>query len=117
MSIKNYVDELSKIQDEIKQNNFKNKILRKRCQVLEDNISEYLKSKDQNGIKYNGQAIIIENKQKHLTKPRKIKQEDVKLLFQTLGVKDPQHAYDQLQEIQKGVSITHQKLTIKSIAK
>jgi hypothetical protein len=115
MSIKNDVDELSKIQNEIKENNFKNKILRKRCQVLEDNIAEYLKSKEQTGIKYNGQAIIIENKQKKLIKSHKAKQEDVKLLFQTLGVTDPQKAYDQLQEIQKGISIPHQKLTIKPI--
>jgi len=117
MSIKNYVDELSRLQAEIKQNNIRNKGLRKRSQELEANISDYLRSKDQNGLKYNGQAIIMENTEKRPAKPRKDKQEDIKLLLQTLGVEDPEKAYHQLQEVQKGTPVSHQKLTIRSLPK
>ena len=73
MSIKQYIDELTKIKNEIKINTLRNKDLRKRAGDLENNISEYLKSKDQEGLKYNGQAIIVENKEKIRHKTKKDK--------------------------------------------
>ena len=74
MSIKLYIDELNRVRTEIKLNNTKNKELRKRITELELNISDYLKSKGQDGLKYNGQAILIEQKEKCKVKPKKIKQ-------------------------------------------
>lgn len=115
MSIKQYIDELTKIKNEIKINTLRNKDLRKRAGDLESNISEYLKSKDQEGLKYNGQAIIVENKEKYATKPKKTKQSDIKLLLQNLGVDNPDDAYNKLIECQKGEAITHQKLAFKRL--
>lgn len=115
MSIKQYIDELSKVNSEIKQNNTRNKHLRKRITELESDIAEYLKSKDQEGLKYNGQAIIIENKEKHVAKPKKTKQTDVKLLLQQLGVENPDDAYNKLIECQKGEPVIRQKLAFKKL--
>lgn len=115
MSIKSYVDELGRLNAEIKHNNIRNKDLRKRVSELELNITEYLKSKEQNGLKYNGQAIIIENKEKHSVKKKKDKHDDVTLFLRTLGIDDPEKAYQQLQDIQKGALVEHQRLTFKKI--
>ena len=117
MSIKASVDELNHLNAEIKHNNMKNRLLRKRAKELETNISSYLRSKEQNGLKYNGKAIILEQKDKFSTKKKKDKQDDIKLLFRTLGISDPDYAYEKLQEAQKGSPMLQDKLTIKNIPK
>ena len=115
MSIKCYVEELNRINAEIKSNNVKNRMLRKRSRELETNISGYLESKEQTGLKYNGKAIILEQKEKFVTKNRKDKQDDIKLLFRTLGISDPDYAYEKLLEAQKGEPVSHNKLVVKNI--
>ena len=115
MSIKSHVEELNRINVEIKSNNLKNRRLRKRVRELETNIAEYLQSKEQSGLKYNGKAIILEQKEKFSTKNRKDKQDDIKLLFRTLGISDPDYAYKKLLEAQKGEPIAHNKLVVKNI--
>lgn len=115
MTIKAYVEELNHINVEIKANNLKNRILRKRAKDLEISITDYLQSKDQTGVKYNGKAIIIEQKEKFSTKNRKNKQDDIKLLFRTLGISDPDYAYEKLLEAQKGQPVAHNKLIVKNI--
>jgi len=115
MSIKHYIDELSKIKAEIKYNNEKNKTLRKRASELENSISEYLKAKQQEGLKYNGKAIIMEKKDKYSFKPKKDKKTDSILFLQGLGVENPEKAYEDLINCQKGDLFLSEKLSFKNI--
>ena len=115
MSVKQYIDELSKINVEIKLNNQKNKNLRKRASELENSISEYLKSKKQEGLKYNGQAIIMQHKDKYSIKPKKDKKTDTILLLQSLGVDNPDGAYTQLMNVQKGDVVPTEKIAFKNL--
>lgn len=117
MSIKASVDELNRLNTEIKHNNTKNRLLRKRAKELESNITDYLRSKEQNGLKYNGKAIILEQKDKFTIKKQKDKQDDIKLLFRTLGISNPDYAYEKLQEAQKGSPLLQDKLIFKDIPK
>ena len=80
MSIKSYIDELTLINIEIKRNNNINTKLRKRLKEIEVNITSYLKEKDQVGLKYNGKAILIENKEHRPTKKKK-KYIEIQLIF------------------------------------
>ena len=85
MSIKNSIDELDRIKAEIARNNAQNRALRKRASVLETHISEYLQSKSQAGVKYNGRTIVLERKERHGRKGKADKQRDtVALLHSTL---------------------------------
>jgi hypothetical protein len=115
MSIKGYVDELNMLNEEIKRNNMRNKKLRTRVKELESNIAAYLESKDQTGVKYNGQAIIVEHKPKHLVKKKKDKEEDVINLFKSLGIEDVDYAYQKLQEAQRGETVEHTKLKLSKL--
>ena len=115
MSIKGYVDELNMLNDEIKRNNMRNRKLRARVKELESNIAAYLQSKDQTGVKYNGQAIVVEHKPKHLVKKKKDKEEDVINLFRTLGIEDVDYAYQKLQEAQRGETVEHTKLKVSKL--
>ena len=64
MSIKAYVEELDQVQAEVKRNNARNKLLRSRVKELEGDIGDYLTSKGQHGLKYKGQAILVQNREK-----------------------------------------------------
>jgi len=115
MSIKNYIDEMEQLNNEIRRNNENNRRLRARVLELEINIKEYLEHKGQHGIKYNGKAIIMENKESRKRKKKKEKYEDVISLLSELGIKDPQEAYKKIQETQKGEIIDQKKIKFKKL--
>ena len=115
MSIKSYVDELEQIQHQIKRNNENNRSLRKRSTELEANITEYLAQKGQHGLKYNGRAIVIENKERHPPKKKKQKDADIISVLQEFGISDPNEAYNRIKEAQKGAPIEQQKIKFKKL--
>lgn len=115
MSIKCTIDELDSVKAEISRNNLRNKILRQRKKVLEEHISTYLRSKNQSGVKYKGRSIILETKEKRLSKRKDVKERDVVTLLRELGVDNPHEAYVRLQDIQKGEPIEQHHLKIKKI--
>lgn len=117
MSIKQYIDELDKLNAEIKRNNSNNKILRARIKELESNIGEYLLQKGQHGLKYNGRAIIIENKEKRPPKKKKEKEQSVLSLLEEWGINDTQSAYAKLQDVQKGEIIEQKKIKFTKVSK
>ena len=111
MSIKAYVDELQNIQFEIKRNNIKNSNHRQRIKELETNITEYLHEKGQLGLKYQGKAIFLEQKELRPSKKKKDKEQALISFFEELGVSDPKSAYSKFQDVQKEAPI--EKTTIK----
>ena len=115
MSIKAYVDELEQIQVEIKRNNVRNQMLRQRSKELEVNITEYLAQKGQHGIKYNGRAIIMEQKEKRPIKKKKEKEADIISFLEKLGIDDPADVYNKLQDVQRSDPIEENKIKFKKI--
>jgi hypothetical protein len=102
MSIKSYLNELETIKLEIKNNNKRNKILKNRVKIIESNISDYLKCRDQNGLKYNGKTLLLENREKRKRKKEKDKKNDLLLLLKNLGINDTEKIYSKIIESQKG---------------
>lgn len=117
MSIKNYVEELEQIYLEIKNNNIRNKKLRERAKVLENDITVYLSEKGQPGLKYRDTAIIVENKEKRAIKKKKDREADVIELLKDLGINEPENAYNRLLDVQKGITIEETKIKFKKIPK
>lgn len=115
MSLKASVEELNQIKLEINRNNVVNKKLRIRVKELEQSIKEYLQEKNQNGLKYNGQAIIVENKEKRAIKSKKEKYESSISFLQSIGVSNPEEAYSQLEDLKKGEAIEQSTLKFKKI--
>ena len=112
MSIKSKIDELDKIQNEIKRNNAFNKSLRTRVNELEEDISVYLHEKNEPGLKYNGKAIIIENKEK---RDKKDKKTDVVSLLEELGVNEADIVYDKILDVQKKAPFSERKIKLKKL--
>lgn len=115
MSIKAYVDELEQIQAEIKRNNARNSILRQRSKELEANIADYLAHKGQHGIKYNGRAVVIEQKEKRPVKKKKEKEADIISFLEKLGIDDAADVYNQLLDVQRCDPVEESKIKFKKI--
>ena len=117
MSIRGVVEEINQLKIEIKRNLEINKKYRTRIKELEKVISVYLEEKNQPGLKYKGSAIILENKVKTKTKPKKEIEKDVISLFEELGIDNPSKVYDKLLNLRKGSPVDSKQILIKKIKK
>ena len=114
--IQNYINELEQLKDEIKQNNLRNKTLRQRVVAIENEITNYLKSKDQldAGITYKGKSITVESVTKNQRKKKKDKDSDSIELLKGMGILNPERAYIEILNIQKGDLFESMKLRMKN---
>ena len=77
MSVQSKIDEVHSIKVELASMAKKSTNLRKRVKILESEICKYMESKNQEGFKYNGLAVIKENKVKNSVKPKKQQEKDM----------------------------------------
>ena len=110
MSIKGTVLELENLQAEIKRNNLRNRELRKRSKVLHDEITDYLKNQGQDGMKYNGRAIVVERKERRPARKKDEKRYEAISVLEAAGVDDPDKIYDQILDAHKGDPVEQYKL-------
>lgn len=115
MSIKDSIQELEKIHDEIRAHRLHIKGLSARSKELETNIQQYLESKQQEGLKYNGKAIIIEKKETQRAKPKKQAKVEVVTYLQKMGIDDPELAYTKLASLGKQSPVKTSKIKMKKI--
>lgn len=117
MSIKTYLDELEKLNSEIQLNSRRNRELRNRVKQVENLIKDFLNTKEQQGLKYNGKAIVLENKEMHVSRPKKEKEKEMMEYLHSLGLRDCNSVYNKLMNIQKGDVFECQKLKVKKLDK
>lgn len=86
MSIQNLVTELQLLKKEIKELTVRARPLRKRAKDIEVQISEYLESKDQQGVKYKGMAIIVERKPQRAAKKKQDQEDDSMAILRERGM-------------------------------
>ena len=112
MSIKGYIDELEILKKEISRNNARNRSLHKRIHVIEQEIAQYLRAKEQAGVKYRGRTVVLQTKERRPPKQRSQKKQDVMELLENLGISDPQQAYEQLMDAQRGDPVERESVKI-----
>jgi hypothetical protein len=101
-SIKGYVIELKSLRNEIKLQSSSLKDLRKKAREVEENIQEYLELKKQKGLKYQGMAIILDNKESRRIKKKNEQLEDSMSILKKYDVYDPKKLLEELIEARKG---------------
>lgn len=101
MSIKADVDELQRINAEIKRTNESLKKLRDAKHGIEGRIANFLKDKDLPGVKYNQNVIVLQQKNSSKVKPKKIRQEEMLDLLADSGVSDPESLLKKINDIGK----------------
>lgn len=113
MSIREKLVELDRIKQEIKNLNLKRRTLLNRQKEIYVLIDDFLKEKDQPGMRYNGKAIILSTKQVNKRLPPKDKDKNVLDLLQKYNISDPERMLEELKESMKGEAIIKREIKIK----
>lgn len=115
MSIVNFINELQSINAAIAKNNKENASLRKRAKVIEQDITNYLESKEQPGVKFQDTAIVVDKRQKWSYKSKKDTEEDSLRILEDYGVPNPKEVLVELSKARKGNEFETKKIKIKKI--
>lgn len=102
MSISSDIQTLNQINAEIKRTLSTLRNLRTQAKNMEANIIAYLKSKEQNGVKYQGKAIVLENRPKNTIRKKAEQESDSIDILEAYGVRDPRRVLDELSRVKKG---------------
>lgn len=101
MSVKSDVEELQKLNSEIKRTAETLKKLRAAKVAVEGRIADFLKEKDLPGVKYNENVILLKQKSSNKSKPKKIRQGEIIDLLVNSGVTDPEGLLKKMNSIGK----------------
>ncbi len=115
MSIKADVNELESVRSEIKNLNIRRKTLKEREKQVESRIALFLKSKDQIGVKHQGTAVLLEEKETPAPKKNKDRDADAITVLQGYGVQNPEKVLEELMEARKGDRVIVEKLKVQKI--
>jgi hypothetical protein len=111
------VNEMRTICSELKRLRSETQKLNKRKTVLEKKIVEYLEVKEELGLKFNGVAILKEEKERRAYKKKSEKLERGTSLLENYGIDNPKEVLDELMNCMKGSPIQESKIKIKEIKK
>ena len=116
-NIQGLVTELKQLNVEIKRLSKKTSELRKQSKAVESQIVEYLKHKEQPGLKYNDTAIILETKSARTTKKKADMETDAIEILERHGIDNADSVLKEILDARKGDEIEKQKIKLKPIKK
>lgn len=114
MSIQTDVTELQRIREELKLLSQKRKKLVEREKIIKAKIASFLKAKDQPGVKYQGTAIILEEKECPKPKKNKERDADAMSVLEKYGIQDTQKVLQELLEARKGEKTIKESVKIQT---
>ncbi len=112
MSIKSDINELESIRAELKSLNLKRKKLKEKEKEAELRIAEYLKSKDTPGVKNNGVAVVLEEKEQPGPKKNKDRDLDAIVVLERHGISDPKKVLEEIMTARKGEKTIKPKVKV-----
>lgn len=102
------VTELKAISVELLRLNTEIAKLRKRKRELETVLAKFLEDKKQPGFKYKGMAIVAEEKNRQVVKPKDQRLKDAVDILRMNGVQNPDRVYEDIMKSQKKDEIKKQ---------
>jgi len=115
MSIQLKVDELKSIQNELKSLRIKGNLLRKRLKIIEEEIKQYLNTKNQQGLKYKDTVIVKETKITNCAKKKVTARTDAINILTLKGIENPDKVFDEIMASQKGEQVKKSNLKVSKI--
>jgi hypothetical protein len=112
MDIKSYVTELQSIKLELQKRSVETRRLRNEEKRVEEQITNYLDMKGQDGVTYKGWDLIIQKKDKHKRVKKQAVMDSTIDLLKRNGVKNAELLYNELNKVKIGSPITNRKLKI-----
>ena len=116
MSLKSYIQEVERIDIEIKRLSCSLKKLRKQKKIAEENIIRLLKDSDQPGVKYKNNAILVKPKKKKIRKTKNQKNNDILNVLYSLNVSQPEEALQKILEANSGIEEMSDHLQFKKLS-
>ena len=116
-NIKEYLAERKSINNEIQINLERNRKLRKRLREVENLISEFLKTEQQIGLKYNDEVVSIKEKTKKIRRSNKKKTQDYDDLLYSWGLSNIDDKLEKLNNITQGETVKTDSLIFKKVKK
>jgi len=96
MSIQEDIKILTELNKEISRLSTQINKLRKDAKEINNRITEYIKAKDQIGVKYEGSAFILDRKTRPVAKPKKVKEQDYIQVIEQYGIENPKGFLEEL---------------------
>jgi hypothetical protein len=93
----------------------KRKKLKEQEEKATNTIQEYIRAKELPGVKFQGTAVVIEEKERHGNKPNKERDADAKNVLEQYGIKDSDKVLKEILEARKGDKQPVTKLKLKRI--
>ena len=114
-TIQNDANELKNLNIEIKRLSNQLKTLRNKSKNVEKRITEYLKEKNQPGIKHQDTAIFLDHKEKRSTISRTEKEDNALSILKRYNISNPKEVLEELLESRKGTPLEFTKIKITKI--
>lgn len=115
--IKGYINELKLLKNEIKNTHTRLRSLKDKAKNVEQHICNYLKSKNEPGVRYDGVALVLDEKEGRSRKKKQDQLKDSLDVLRRYGIPNPQRALDELLESRRGDTQFNTKLTVKKYNK
>ena len=96
MTIQESVRTLTEINKEITRSSKELAKLRKQAKAINKEITDYIISREQIGVKCDGNAFIVDKKTKPITKPKKLKEQSYIEIAEKYGIDNPQEFLKEL---------------------
>ena len=96
MTIQESVRTLTEINKEIIRSSKELAKLRKQAKAINKEITDYIISREQIGVKCDGNAFIVDKKTKPITKPKKLKEQSYIEIVEKYGIDNPQEFLKEL---------------------
>ena len=116
MNIHADVKELTLLKQEIERLSIELNKLRKNAKSKEENIINFLKYKEQKGLKFEDKALILNEKQTFVSKPKKDKEENYMRILSSAGVSNPRRVLNDMMDAGKENKETY-KIKIQKVNK
>lgn len=117
MSIRSYIAELKEYNVELKRLREQTSIIKKKAEDVKQRIAEYLTEKEQDGVRYNDVAVILESKERRAGKKVKDRDGDALKVLTSYGVTDPREALNRILEARKGAIVEKHEIKIQPLKK
>ena len=82
---------------------------------MEALIIDFLKNKEQPGLKFNNTAIVVETKTKKISKKKSDQEKDALRVLEEYGIGDPQMVLREILEARQGEQVEHSKIKLKNL--
>jgi hypothetical protein len=102
MSLQHDLDELNNINLEIRRLTNTIREFRKQKKVVEDRVIAFLKNQETQGVRYNDQAVILDNKNIRNKKKKKEKLDEIHSVLNKYGIKSSDTLIQEIMEAQRG---------------